>query len=209
MFKLEVSGVDRKPSITITLSSDGEEAEEDEGVILEEELRDNVELCTSEQEKRVGDEEEMEKKVDNDNDNDNDNDLAKEDVAARLEADVREAESETRDNVKQIDLREATNTDNADEREEKEDTTQPDVAAGAKTTLALVGKLANIMLIDKDQRLDETNEKQEEVVEERSAEASEAANADEMTGDLVPSERQVVEPGFVRLKAPNSLEMFS
>ena len=194
MFKLEVSGVDRKPSITITLSSDGEEAEEDEGVILEEELRDNVELCTSEQEKRVGDEEEMEKKVDNDNDNDNDNDLAKEDVAARLEADVREAESETRDNVKQI---EATNTDNADEREEKEDTTQPDVAAGAKTTLALVGKLANIMLIDKDQRLDETNEKQEEVVEERSAEersaeASEAANADEMTGDLVPSGRQVV-----------------
>ena len=187
MFKLEVSGVDRKPSITITLSSDGEEAEEDEGVILEEELRDNVELCTSEQEKRVGDEEEMEKKVDNDNDNDND--LAKEDVAARLEADVREAESETRDNVKQI---EATNTDNADEREEKEDTTQPDVAAGAKTTLALVGKLANIMLIDKDQRLDETKEKQEEVVEERSAEASEAANADEMTGDLVPSGRQVV-----------------
>ena len=204
MFKLEVSGVDRKPSITITLSSDGEEAEEDEGVILEEELRDNVELCTSEQEKRVGDEEEMEKKVDNDNDNDND--LAKEDVAARLEADVREAESETRDNVKQI---EATNTDNADEREEKEDTTQPDVAAGAKTTLALVGKLANIMLIDKDQRLDETNEKQEEVVEERSAEASEAANADEMTGDLVPSERQVVEPGFVRLKAPNSFKTFS
>ena len=204
MFKLEVSGVDRKPSITITLSSDGEEAEEDEGVILEEELRDNVELCTSEQEKRVGDEEEMEKKVDNDNDNDND--LAKEDVAARLEADVREAESETRDNVKQI---EATNTDNADEREEKEDTTQPDVAAGAKTTLALVGKLANIMLIDKDQRLDETNEKQEEVAEERSADASEAANADEMTGDLVPSGRQVVEPGFVRLKAPNSLEMFS
>ena len=192
MFKLEVSGVDRKPSITITLSSDGEEAEEDEGVILEEELRDNVELCTSEQEKRVGDEEEMEKVVNNDNDNDND--LAKEDVAARLEADVREAESETRDNVKQI---EATNTDNADEREEKEDTTQPDVAAGAKTTLALVGKLANIMLIDKDQRLDETNEKQEEVVEERSAEersaeASEAANADEMTGDLVPSGRQVV-----------------
>ena len=115
-------------------------------------------------------------------------------MAARLEADVREAESETRDNVKQI---EATNTDNADEREEKEDTTQPDVAAGAKTTLALVGKLANIMLIDKDQRLDETNEKQEEVVEERSAEersaeASEAANADEMTGDLVPSGRQVV-----------------
>ena len=206
MFKLEVSGVDRKPSITITLSSDGEEAEEDEGVILEEELRDNVELCTSEQEKRVGDEEEMEKKVDNDNDNDNDNDLAKEDVAARLEADVREAESETRDNVKQI---EATNTDNADEREEKEDTTQPDVAAGAKTTLALVGKLANIMLIDKDQRLDETKEKQEEVAEERSAEASEAANADEMTGDLVPSGRQVVEAGFVRLKAPNSLEMFS
>ena len=204
MFKLEVSGVDRKPSITITLSSDGEEAEEDEGVILEEELRDNVELCTSEQEKRVGDEEEMEKKVDNDNDNDND--LAKEDVAARLEADVREAESETRDNVKQI---EATNTDNADEREEKEDTTQPDVAAGAKTTLALVGKLANIMLIDKDQRLDETKEKQEEVAEERSAEASEAANADEMTGDLVPSERQVVEPGFVRLKAPNSFKTFS
>ena len=204
MFKLEVSGVDRKPSITITLSSDGEEAEEDEGVILEEELRDNVELCTSEQEKRVGDEEEMEKKVDNDNDNDND--LAKEDVAARLEADVREAESETRDNVKQI---EATNTDNADEREEKEDTTQPDVAAGAKTTLALVGKLANIMLIDKDQRLDETNEKQEEVAEERSAEASEAANADEMTGDLVPSGRQVVEAGFVRLKAPNSFKTFS
>ena len=65
MFKLEVSGVDRKPSITITLSSDGEEAEEDEGVILEEELRDNVELCTSEQEKRVGDEEEMEKVVNN------------------------------------------------------------------------------------------------------------------------------------------------
>ena len=192
MFKLAVSGGDRKPSITITLSSDGEEAEEDEGAIVEEELRDNVELCTSEQEKRVGDEEEMEKK--GDNDNDNDNDLAKEDVAARLEADVREAESETRDNVKQI---EATNTDNADEREEKEDTTQPDVAAGAKTTLALVGKLANIMLIDKDQRLDETNEKQEEVVEERSAEersaeASEAANADEMTGDLVPSGRQVV-----------------
>ena len=190
MFKLEVSGVDRKPSITITLSSDGEEAEEDEGAIVEEELRDNIELCTSEQEKRVGDEEEMEKVVNNDNDNDND--LAKEDVAARLEADVREAESETRDNVKQIDLREATNTDNADEREEKEDTTQPDVAAGAKTTLALVGKLANIMLIDKDQRLDETNEKQEEVAEERSAEASEAANADEMTGDLVPSGRQVV-----------------
>ena len=192
MFKLEVSGVDRKPSITITLSSDGEEAEEDEGAIVEEELRDNIELCTSEQEKRVGDEEEMEKVVNNDNDNDND--LAKEDVAARLEADVREAESETRDNVKQI---ESTNTDNADEREEKEDTTQPDVAAGAKTTLALVGKLANIMLIDKDQRLDETNEKQEEVVEERSAEersaeASEAANADEMTGDLVPSGRQVV-----------------
>ena len=176
--------MDRKPSITITLSSDGEE---DEGAIVEEELRDNIELCTSEQEKRVGDEEEMEKVVNNDNDNDND--LAKEDVAARLEADVREAESETRDNVKQI---EATNTDNADEREEKEDTTQPDVAAGAKTTLALVGKLANIMLIDKDQRLDETNEKQEEVVEERSAEASEAANADEMTGDLVPSGRQVV-----------------
>ena len=204
MFKLEVSGVDRKPSITITLSSDGEEAEEDEGAIVEEELRDNIELCTSEQEKRVGDEEEMEKK--GDNDNDNDNDLAKEDVAARLEADVREAESETRDNVKQI---EATNTDNADEREEKEDTTQPDVAAGAKTTLALVGKLANIMLIDKDQRLDGTNEKQEEVVEERSAEAFEAANADEMTGDLVPSGRQVVEAGFVRLIAPNSLEMFS
>ena len=204
MFKLEVSGVDRKPSITITLSSDGEEAEEDEGAIIEEELRDNVELCTSEQEKRVGDEEEMEKVVNNDNDNDND--LAKEDVAARLEADVREAESETRDNVKQI---EATNTDNADEREEKEDTTQPDVAAGAKTTLALVGKLANIMLIDKDQRLDETKEKQEEVAEERSAEASEAANADEMTGDLVPSERQVVEPGFVRLKAPNSFKTFS
>ena len=201
MFKLEVSGVDRKPSITITLSSDGEE---DEGAIVEEELRDNVELCTSEQEKWVGDEEEMEKVVNNDNDNDND--LAKEDVAARLEADVREAESETRDNVKQI---EATNTDNADEREEKEDTTQPDVAAGAKTTLALVGKLANIMLIDKDQRLDETNEKQEEVVEERSAEASEAANADEMTGDLVPSGRQVVEPGFVRLIAPNSFKMFS
>merc|ERR1712037_1032408 len=73
----EVSAVDRKPSITITLSSDGE-AEDDDGVVVDEELREKAELWTKQEEKVI--EDEMERGMEDVLE------VAKEDIIASLES---------------------------------------------------------------------------------------------------------------------------
>ena len=81
--------MDRKPSITITLSSDGEADDDDAAVIVDEELKANADLWMKQQEKVIEDnlvEEQggLEEVVE----------VAKEDIAANLEAEVNVMEAE-------------------------------------------------------------------------------------------------------------------
>ena len=143
--------MDRKPSITITLSSDGEADDDDAAVIVDEELRATADLWMERQEKVIEDKVELEEGLEDVVE------VAKEDIAANLvaEANVAEAgdDSETGEE-KQTDSSEATNAENDDEREEKED---EDVKndEGTRITLALVGKLANVISSNKDATPDE------------------------------------------------------
>ena len=193
--------MDRKPSITITLSSDGEADDDDAAVIVDDELRANADLWMEQQEKviedKVVEQEGLEEVVE----------VAKEDIAASLEAEANVAEagdeSETGEE-KQTVSSEATSTENNDEREDKED---EDVKndEGARISLALVGKLANVISSNKDTTMDEEEEKHTvvEMKEEDKEKSREDAEVGEVNKvgeeDLLQGEEahQVVHPGFV------------
>ena len=200
--------MDRKPSITITLSSDGEADDDDAAVIVDEELKANAELWMKQQEKVIEDNlvEEQEGLVEVVK-------VAKEDIAANLEAEVNvmEAEDESKTGEeKQTDMSEAINADNDDEREDKEDedARQTNSDEGGKITLALVGKLA--VSSNKDATSEGVGEKEivemneeveeEDAVKEKSTEDADAGEVDKVAeDDLLQGEEahQVVHPGFV------------
>ena len=188
--------MDRKPSITITLSSDGE-ADDDDGMVVDEELRENAELWTKLEEKVIEDELEQEGMEDV-------LEVAKEDVIASLESEDNDIEAGDeratvgRENANQTELsEEETNTKSDDEREAKEDeegAEETDIKK-AKITMALVGKLANVMSNEKDKTLEEerevmeTNGAEEDAVEK---ESREDADAEKVAQDLLQSETSQV-----------------
>ena len=200
--------MDRKPSITITLSSDGEADDDDAAVIVDEELKANTDLWMEHQEKVIEDkvvkEEGLEEVVE----------VAKEDIAANLEAEANVAEAGDESKTgeeKQTDSSEATNAENDDEREDKEDedVKQTDSNEGARITLALVGKLANVISSNKDATPEEGEEEEKETVgikeeddsvKENSRADAEVEEVDKMVKEgLLQGEEahQVVHPGFV------------
>ena len=183
--------MDRKPSITITLSSDGE-PDDDDGMVVEEELRENAELWTKLEEKVIEDELEQEGMEDV-------LEVAKEDIIASLESEDNDIEAGDEratvgeENVNQTELsEEETNAKNDDEREAKEDeegAEETDIKK-AKITMALVGKLANVMSNEKDKTLEEeTNGAEEDAVEK---ESREDADAEKVAQDLLQSETSQV-----------------
>ena len=183
--------MDRKPSITITLSSDGE-ADDDDGMVVDEELRENAELWTKLEEKVIEDELEQEGMEDV-------LEVAKEDIIASLESEDNDMEAGDEratvgeENVNQTELsEEQTNAKNDDEREAKEDeegAEETDIKK-AKITMALVGKLANVMSNEKDKTLEEeTNGAEEDAVEK---ESREDADAEKVAQDLLQSETSQV-----------------
>ena len=187
--------MDRKPSITITLSSDGE-ADDDDGMVVDEELRENAELWTKLEEKVIEDELEQEGMEDV-------LEVAKEDIIASLESEDNDIEAGDEratvgeENANQTELsEEETNAKNDDEREAKDDEEtdikddeETDIKK-AKITMALVGKLANVMSNEKDKTLEEeTNGAEEDAVEK---ESREDADAEKVAQDLLQSETSQV-----------------
>ena len=181
--------MDRKPSITITLSSDGE-ADDDDGMVVDEELRENAELWTKLEEKVIEDELEQEGMEDV-------LEVAKEDVIASLESEDNDIEAGDEratvgeENLNQTELsEEQTNAKNDDEREAKEDeegAEETDIKK-AKITMALVGKLANVMSNEKDKTLEEETEMEKEVMETNGEDVVEKESGEDAGAEKVAEE---------------------
>ena len=153
MFKqLEVGEgvVDRKPSITITLSSDGEADDDEEAVVIAE----NSNQWLTKQEAEVGEvEQEVEELLE----------VAKEDITAKLELQADDNKVEEEGNMS-----EDTNNKN----EEGEGVKQGD-SDGAKASLASLGKLATTLSSNENSedpveaQPTENNEKTADIIEEK------------------------------------------
>ena len=150
MFKqLEVGEgvVDRKPSITITLSSDGEADDDEEAVVIAE----NSNQWLKKQEAEV--EQEVEELLE----------VAKEDITARLELQVDDNKVEEEGNM---------SVDTNNKIEEGEGVEQGD-SDGAKAPLALLGKLATTLSSNENSedpveaQPTENNEKTADIIEEK------------------------------------------
>ena len=157
MFKqLEVGEgvVDRKPSITITLSSDGEADDDEEAVVIAE----NSNQWLKKQEAEVGEvEQEVEELLE----------VAKEDITAKLELQVDDNKVEEEGNM---------SVDTNNKIEEGEGVEQGDSDGAKASPLALLGKLAttlssNEISEDPVEALQtENNEKRADVIEEKTKE---------------------------------------
>ena len=142
--------VDRKPSITITLSSDGEADDDEEAVVVGE----NSNQWLKKQEAEVGEvEQEVEELLE----------VAKEDITARLELQVDDNKVEEEGNM---------NEDTNNKTEEGEGVEQGD-SDGAKASLASLGKLATTLSSNENSedpveaQPTENNEKTADIIEEK------------------------------------------
>ena len=142
--------VDRKPSITITLSSDGEADDDEEAVVIGE----NSNQWLKKQEAEVGEvEQEVEELLE----------VAKEDITAKLELQVGENKVEEEGNV-------IEDTDNKIEEGEGVKRGNSD---GAKASLDMLGKLATTLSSSENSedpveaQQTENNEKTADLIEEK------------------------------------------
>ena len=139
--------VDRKPSITITLSSDGEADDDEEAVVIAE----NSNQWLKKQEAEV--EQEVEELLE----------VAKEDITAKLELQVDDNKVEEEGNMKE---------DTNNKIEEGEGVKQGD-SDGAKASLASLGKLATTLSSNENSedpveaQQTENNEKTTDLIEEK------------------------------------------
>ena len=154
MFKqLEVGEgvVDRKPSITITLSSDGEADDDEEAVVIAE----NSNQWLTKQEAEVGEvEQEVEELLE----------VAKEDITAKLELQVDDNKVEEEGNMSE---------DTDSKNEEGEGVEQGDSDGAKASPLALLGKLATTLSSNENSedpveaQQTENNEKTTDLIEEK------------------------------------------
>ena len=145
--------VDRKPSITITLSSDGEADDDEEAVVVGE--NSNRWLTKQEAGEEVGEvEQEVEELLE----------VAKEDITARLEQQVDDNKVEEEGNM---------SVDTNNKIEEGEGVEQGDSDGAKASPLALLGKLATTLSSNENSedpveaQQTENNEKTADLIEEK------------------------------------------